>query len=76
MSRYRVSICSDCWAELAPDFFTDLDPRPYFGEPNFVCAMGVRSYYRTDEKYSGYLVVCDTYSAEFKDAVKNQSYFN
>tara|TARA_R110000744_G_scaffold83995_1_gene164533 strand:+ start:477 stop:686 length:210 start_codon:yes stop_codon:yes gene_type:complete len=69
-------MCNGTWDKLAPDFFTEKDPRPYFGEVRFVCALGVRSYYPADEAYTAYLVVCDTHSAEFKDAVKHQSYFN
>lgn len=76
MSRYRVSTCGAEWDTLAPDFFTNEDPRPYFGEVFNICALKVRYYYRVQDEKIKYLVVCDTHSEEFKDAVKHQTYFN
>lgn len=68
--RYRISIIDKFWSNLQPDFHLDDDPRFILGDEDFKCGLNCRDYYITPW---GYLLLIDTHSKKYKDALKNQS---
>ena len=56
---YEINVVDDFFRRLEPALILQNDPRSYLGDLAHKCSFKVRSYYNSNFKIKGYIVVWD-----------------